>query len=94
MVLIVLRIEENESYEQWLNRACAYEHALALKRIEKGEDINLVLEELSKNIMKKSLHPILKAIKDIPNNYDAEASRRDYKEKMGGRTGVADHVDD
>ena len=94
MVLIVLRIEENESYEQWLNRACAYEHALALKRIEKGEDLNLVLEEMSKNIIKKSLHPILKAIHNIPNNYDAEASRRSYEEKMGNRPKVADHVDD
>lgn len=89
-----LRIEDNESYEHWLNRVSAYEHALALKRIQKGEDINLVLDDLSKNIIKKALHPILKAIQDIPNNYDAEASRQSYKEKMGGRTGIADHVSD
>jgi len=91
---MALRIEDNENYEQWLERVCVYEHALALKRIEKGEDLNLVLEEMSKNIIKKSLHPILKAIHNIPNNYDAEASRRSYEEKMGNRPRVADHIDD
>jgi glutamyl-tRNA reductase len=91
---MVLRIEDNESYEQWLERVRVYEHDLALKRIEKGEDPNLVLEDMSKNIMKKLLHPILKAVHNVPNNYDAEASRRSYEEKMGTRTGVADHIDD
>jgi len=91
---MALRIEDNENYEQWLERVCVYERTLALKRIEKGEDLNLVLEEMSKNIIKKSLHPILNAIHNIPNNYDAEASRRSYEEKMGNRPRVADHIDD
>lgn len=89
---MALRYNPGESYEDWMNRVHEHELIIARKRLAKGEPVEQVLEEFSNNIAKKSLHPILKAIQDSPTNYDAEASKRSYNEKMKQKGASSDHV--
>ena len=53
-----------ESFEEWSEKVTAFELEQANKRIEKGENVEVVMEEMSKSIIKKLLYPILKIIKD------------------------------
>lgn len=90
-----MRYESGESYEQWLNRVQLYEHDRALTDIANGVPADVALEEMSKRIVQKGLHPIFKALQTIPNNYDTEKSKAAYKENyLDARKGPppADHV--
>jgi len=90
-----MRYDPKESYERWIERVRQYEYGRSLQRIAKGDPVEQVLEEMSKRITDKTLYPILKAIKDIPTNYDAEKSKKEYEENYLNKTKpVADHVVD
>jgi glutamyl-tRNA reductase len=74
-----MRLDEEEPYDAWVERALAHEKEIAGRRIAKGDNIDTVLEDLSRNLMKKLLHPLLDNIRKsaiIP--FDAEKSRQDY----------------
>lgn len=90
-----MRPKEGESYESWLERARMYEHGVALQKIAQGEDPEKVLEEMSRRLVEKSLHPIYRAIQDsVISDFDPEESRKAYEEKyLKNRKPVADHVD-
>ena len=90
-----MRPREGESYEAWIERARMYEQGAAMQRIAKGDDPEKVLEDLSRRLMDKMLHPVLKSIRDTPGTpYDAEENRRSYEEKyLKNNFPVADHVD-
>jgi glutamyl-tRNA reductase len=91
---MLLKYKPGESYESWSSRVEAFELEQARKRIAKGDDPNLVLEEMSKSMMQKLLHPVLRAIRDSTGkNFDAEANRKSYNKSMKGRGVVADHVE-
>ena len=87
---------DGESFESWTNRFVEKEKQIALKRITKGEDQNLVLEEFSKRITNKMLYPIFKVIRDEnkKSTFDEFNNRKKYEEIMDRRGKVADHVDD
>lgn len=87
---------ENESFEQWAERVRMYEHGRALQRMAKGENVDLVMEDMARRILDKLLHPVYRALKDgFTKEFDAEASRREYEEKyLKFRQPVADHVVD
>jgi hypothetical protein len=90
-----MRYEPGESYEEWLNRVRWYEHGQALIDIANGVPADIALERMANRIVQKGLHPIFKALQDVPNNYDAEKSKAAYKENyldaQNGRP-PADHV--
>jgi glutamyl-tRNA reductase len=92
---VSLRIRPDESFESWANRVNDFELDRARKRIGKGEDVNLVLDEMSKAITQKLLHPIITAIRESTTTYDVKASKQAYEDyyikKVGAR---ADHVQD
>ena len=45
--------------------------------------------------MEKCMYPILKTLRDVPTNYDAEKSRKYYEENyLNKHKPVADHVVD
>jgi glutamyl-tRNA reductase len=90
-----MKPKEGESYEAWIERARMYEQGAAMQRIAKGDDPEKVLEDLSRRLMNKMLHPVLKSIRAMPGTpYDAEENRRSYEEKyLNNRSPVADHVD-
>ena len=71
-----------------------YEKGKALQKIANGDDPIAVMEDMSRGITSKLLHPILTAIREsTPSNFDVEKSRREYEEAMRGVERAADHVD-
>ena len=92
---MLLKYKPDESFESWANRVNEYEIDRARKRLAKGEDIDLVLEEMSKAVSQKLLHPILNIIRDSSvGSFDAEASRKSYNEYMKNVGPMADHIQD
>ena len=89
-----MRKGENESYEDWFERIKLYERGLALQRLAKGEDADLVLEEFSKRITNKMKHALFEVIKNsITADFDIEKSRKDYENNFLNKRGlVADHI--
>jgi glutamyl-tRNA reductase len=90
-----MRIQPNETLEQWADRVQKYEHGHALMRIAQGENIELVLEDMSRRIVDKLKHPILDALrKSSVTDIDLEQSKKSYEEtylkKISPR---ADHVE-
>jgi glutamyl-tRNA reductase len=59
-----MRKDPNESLKSWAKRVEKYELETAKKALARGEDINLVLEVMSINIVKKMMHPILNEIRN------------------------------
>jgi glutamyl-tRNA reductase len=89
-----MRINSGESLESWAARVEMFEKGRAMQRIAQGEDVEKVIEEMSKRIRDKILHPILDSIHNsISQIYDAEKSRNEYNEKMKNIGKAADHVD-
>lgn len=84
----------NESYEQWAERVNLFERGRAMQRIAQGDSPDKVIEEMSRRIMDKLMHPIYKAVRESSTSeYDAEKNRADYDQKMRYRGPVADHID-
>ena len=91
-----MKIHPNETFESWSNRVSMYEKGYALQRIASGDPIEEVMEDMSRRITQKLLHPIFKAISDKPASIDAEEyekSKQAYYEKMKKIGPVADHID-
>ena len=91
-----MRKGENESYEDWLERIDLFERGIALQRLAKGEDFNIVLEDFSKRITNKMKHALFEVIKNnMVVNFDVEKSRQDYENNfLSKREFIADHVSD
>jgi len=87
-----MKYNPGEDYATWLERVRMYEHGVALQQVASGEPVDKVLEAMSKRMIQKGLHPLLKAIQNVPNNYNSEESRKKYEENMKNRGPVADHV--
>jgi glutamyl-tRNA reductase len=88
-----MRPLQNESYEAWSERVTMFEKGRALQRIAQGESAEVVLEDMSRRIMEKLLHPIFKAIRESSvKDYDPVKSKEEYFEKMNYGS-VADHVE-
>jgi glutamyl-tRNA reductase len=89
-----MRINPNESMKSWAARVEMFEKGRAMQRIAQGEDVEKVIEEMSKRIRDKILHPILDSIHNsISHIHDVEKSRKEYNEKMKNIGKAADHVD-
>ena len=89
-----MKMNPGESMESWASRVEMYEKGKALQRIANGDDPVEVMEDMSRRIMEKLLHPILTAIREsVPDNFDVEKSRREYDEIMKNVEKAADHVD-
>jgi len=88
-----MKINPGESMEAWAARVEMFEKGKALQRIAQGDDPALVMEDMSRRIMEKLLHPILNAIREsVPDDFDMEKSRREYEEIMKNVEKAADHV--
>jgi len=85
----------DESFDEWSEKVIKFEMERAMRLISKGKDEVEVLEEYSKRITEKLLHPLYPALFK-PVGYDSEESRKRYEEiylKNRGM-GAADHVSD
>jgi len=54
----------DESYEYWCQRVRLYEHGLALQRLAKGENIEVIMQDMARRIEEKLLHPLFKKEQD------------------------------
>jgi glutamyl-tRNA reductase len=91
-----MKYQPNESYDEWATRVSMYEKGRALQRIASGENIEEVMEEMSRRITDKLLHPIRKVITESgPKTTEAEMeeSRQRYKAEMDKKGLTADQVD-
>ena len=80
--------------ESWASRVEMFEKGKALQRIANGDDPVAVMEDMSRGITSKLLHPILTAIREsVPDNFDVDENRREYEEVMKNIEKPADHVD-
>ena len=89
-----MKPNNGELYEEWCYRARMFEHGVAMQRIAQGEAVELVLEEMTRRLLSKMMHPLFDLAKEeIVNEYDPVKSREEYKrlylDKVGPR---ADHV--
>jgi glutamyl-tRNA reductase len=89
-----MKIRPGETMESWASRVEMFEKGRAMQRIANGDDPATVMEDMSRRITDKLLHPILNAIREsVPNDFDVEKNRREYEEIMKNVEKAADHVD-
>jgi len=82
-----MRIKPDESKEDWAKRVQQFEYGYALQRIAQGDAVDLVLDEMSKRITQKLIHPFIQDIKNAPKpEFDLTASKQSYKEKYLDKT--------
>lgn len=86
-------IYNNESFEEWSEKVMEFEMKRAMRLISKGKSREEVLEEYSRRITEKLLHPLYPALFK-PVGYNSEESRKKYEETIRNRGGIADHVSD
>ena len=84
-----------ESYEQWVQRVKQYEFGRALMELASGADPEQVLKDTSNRMINKFQHPILKAVNNIPSEYNSKESQQHYKTNYLDRFSLKpDHVKD
>lgn len=89
-----MRYNPDKPYKEWAEKVRLFEHGVALQRIANGEDVDLVLEETSKRIVQKLMHPILKIVTAPDSSYDPGPSREQYEQNYLRKfQRPADHVD-
>jgi len=87
-----MKLREVENFESWSRRVDMYERGIALQRIAEGEDEVKVMEDMSRRITQKLLHPVFKLLQ-APVEFDAKKNRENYKQALNGKKATADHVD-
>lgn len=86
-------IYNNEPFDEWSEKVRKFELERAMRLLAKGKDKEEVIEEFSKRMTDKLLHPLYPALFK-PVGYDSEESRKRYIETMKKRGAIADHVSD
>jgi glutamyl-tRNA reductase len=90
-----MKINPEESFEDWAKRVQQYEYGHALQRLAEGNDIDTVFEAMAMRIQQKLMHPIFIAIKNKPIDFDIEASKKAYEEAYLNKNGPKpDHLTD
>lgn len=89
-----MKPKEGETYESWIERAKMYEHGRALQRLAQGDSVDDVMEDMSRRLVEKMLHPIFKEIRrNTETGFDVEESRKRYEEQyLKLNRPAADHV--
>jgi len=91
-----MKYREGESFDDWANRVSMFEKGHARQRIANGDPIEEVLEDMSRRITSKLLHPIHKTIAEsVPKTTPEQLveSRQRYEEIMKNVGKAADQVD-
>jgi glutamyl-tRNA reductase len=88
----------DESMEQWASRVEKYEYGRALMQIAEGKPLDQIMEDMSRRMVAKLMHPIIDAIKENSSNEwtekEAKESAQRYKENYIDKFSTkADHID-
>lgn len=88
------RINPDESFEDWVARVREFELAAALKDLAHHENAQDILEQMSRKIINKIMHPIKLAwLENEVHEYNRDGSRFDYDEYYIKRFAPkADHI--
>ena len=88
-----MRIKDGESLESWAIRVQQYEYGHALMRIAEGDNVDTVMENMSRRIVEKLKYPIIKQLHQESNfEQVVNDSREKYKQYMANVGPAADHV--
>jgi glutamyl-tRNA reductase len=87
-----MKIKPGENFESWSRRVEMYERGIALQRIAEGEDQLKVIEDMSRRITQKLLHPVFKLLQ-TPEEFDVAQHRQSYAKSLNGKKSSADHVE-
>jgi len=66
----------------WAEEARLKVLAAAFKDIKAGKDINLVLEQMSKSLTAKLMHPLFVKLKGTEPELDMESHRTKYNQEL------------
>lgn len=85
----------NEPYDKWVERVRIFEYGVALQKIANGNNVETVMEDMSKRITEKIMHPIYDIVrKSAIKDYDPVELKKQYEENMTKHKLVADHIVD
>jgi len=87
-----MKYQQNEDIRDWAQRVSMFERGVALQRLAKGDNLETILEDMSRRIVDKMMYPITKAVKE-----GAVIDQEPRPEPVASGiapTGVADHVVD
>lgn len=59
-----MKYDPNVAYGVWIETARLYELSVARQRVARGEDIDLVMNDMSRKIMNKLTFPLVKIINE------------------------------
>ena len=68
--------------DNWAEEARLRVLAAALKDIKAGKDVNIVLEQMSKSLTAKLMHPLLVKLKSPQPELDIESHRTKYNQEL------------
>ena len=68
--------------DSWAEEARLKVLAAAFKDIKAGKDVNIVLEQMSKALTAKLMHPLLVKLKSPQPEFDVEAHRTNYNQAL------------
>ena len=68
--------------DNWAEEARLRVLVLALKDIKAGKDVNLVLEQMSKSLTAKLMHPLFVKLKGNKPELDLKSHRTKYNQEL------------
>jgi glutamyl-tRNA reductase len=60
-----LTYKDKEEFESWVERVRMFEYGRALQELARGKDPETVMEEMSRNIIKKCTYPVYMELKKV-----------------------------
>jgi len=68
--------------DSWAEEARLKVLAAAFKDIKAGKDVNIVLEQMSKALTAKLMHPLLVKLKSPQPEFDVDTHRTNYNQAL------------
>jgi hypothetical protein len=59
-----VKYDPNVAYGVWVETARLYELSVARQRVAKGEDVDVVMNDMSRKLMNKLTFPLVKIVKE------------------------------
>jgi glutamyl-tRNA reductase len=59
-----VKYDSNVAYGVWLETARLYELSVARQRVAKGEDVDVVMNDMSRKLTNKMTFPLIKIVKE------------------------------
>lgn len=90
-----MRLIDNQSIADWAKTTQESEYTIAIKRINAGENLELVMQEMAERIKQKMLHYHITILKNEMSSNVINTSKDSYEENYIKKIGLRpDHVSD